>query len=168
MGTLDIILLLIFIPGIILGFAKGFVIQLVSLASLFISAIVAGRFSGPASEWVTAHLDWGETPAKIVCYALVFIVCALLLSLAAKLVTKLVSAASLGWLNRLAGVLFSVVVTALLLGLIISLAEGLAGAGVFKMPAEASESAVYNSLRDFACNVLPMLKNIFVSKCTPV
>ena len=41
MNTLDIILLILFIPGVIRGLTKGFLEQAVSLAGIFISVYLA-------------------------------------------------------------------------------------------------------------------------------
>ena len=47
MGTLDIILLICFIPALVRGIQKGFIEQVISLASIFIGAWMAYRFAEP-------------------------------------------------------------------------------------------------------------------------
>ena len=46
MNTLDIVILLLFIPGIIRGLSKGFLEQAISLAGVVLSVYLAYRFSG--------------------------------------------------------------------------------------------------------------------------
>lgn len=163
MATFDIILLSLFVPALILGLVKGLVTQVVSLVSVVVGVIVAGRFSPDLTEVAMLQFGTEEGPTHVVCFILIFLVCVLVMALVGHLVTKLFKVATLGWLNRLLGALFALVTTALLLGMLISVFEGL-NANWNIVEAEKLENLrVWPLLRDFASGILPQLK-VFVGQ----
>ena len=164
MATFDIILLALFLPGIILGLAKGVVTQIVSLVSVVVGLIVASRFSPELTQIAMLQFGTEEPVTHVVCFILLFLACALLMALVGNLITKLIKVATLGWLNRLLGMLFSIFTTALLLGLLISLFEGLnANWGIID-PEKLADLKVYPILRDFSAGIVPQLK-VFIDQC---
>lgn len=163
MATIDIILLALFIPGLILGLVKGLVTQVVSLVSVIVGVIVAGRFAPDLTEVAMTQFGTQETPTHIVCFIVIFLFCALLMALVGRLITKLFKIATLGWLNRLLGAVFGIFTTALLLGLLISVFEGLNSSWNLMDTEKIAELRVWPILRDFASGILPQLK-VFVGQ----
>lgn len=167
MGTVDIALLAAFVPAIIWGLMKGLVTQVVSLVSIFISAIMAGRFSQPLADLLQQQMQVAEPRfLYLLAFILVFLTCAIVLSLIGRAVTKLVKIATLGWANRLLGAAFAVFSTAFLLGILISVFEGL-NAALGIVDAENLEKLkVYPQFRDFASGIIPQLK-VFIGQYIP-
>jgi len=83
------------------------------------------------------------------------------MALIGHIITKLFKIATLGWLNRLLGAAFSIVTTALVLGLLISAFEGLNASWEIVPPEQLEGYKVYPRLRDLASAVLPQLKIFF-------
>lgn len=161
MNTLDIVLLLLFIPGIIRGLSKGFMEQAISLVGIILSAWIAWKYYTAVGELIAPVLKASETVLDIVSFVLLLIVVLLVLILLAKLLTKLVEMATLGWLNRVLGLVLSLFVTALILGLLATVFDALNQR--FELVTESkvlSESVLYPILRDFADLVFPFLKQI--------
>jgi len=161
MNTLDIVLLLLFIPGIIRGLSKGFMEQAVSLVGIILSAWIAWKYYTAVGQWIAPVLKASETVLDIVSFVLLLIVVLLVLILLAKLLTKVVEMATLGWLNRVLGLVLSLFVTALVLGLLATVFDALNQR--FQLVTESkvlSESVLYPILRDFADLVFPFLKQI--------
>ena len=52
MNVLDIVLIILFIPAIIRGISKGFIEQVIALASLFLSAWLAYLFADKVGTWL--------------------------------------------------------------------------------------------------------------------
>ncbi|MBR3075044.1 MAG: CvpA family protein, partial [Bacteroidales bacterium] len=123
MAVFDIILLALFIPAIIHGIVKGLITQVVSLASVIVGALVAGRFAPDLTQVAMLQFDSEERVTYIICFILIFLFCALVMALVGHLITKLFKLATLGWLNRLLGGIFAIFTTALVLGLLISAFE---------------------------------------------
>ncbi|MCR5327166.1 MAG: CvpA family protein [Bacteroidales bacterium] len=163
MATIDIILLALFIPGFILGLVKGLVTQVVSLVSVVVGVIVAGRFAPDLTEIAMLQFGTQEGPTHVVCFILIFLVCALVMALVGRLITKLFKIATLGWLNRLLGAVFALFTTAILLGLLISVFEGLNASWNIVDPEKYADLRVWPLLRDFASGILPQLK-VFVGQ----
>lgn len=162
MNTLDIVLLLLFIPGIIRGLSKGFMEQAVSLVGIILSAWIAWKYYSSVGQLIAPVLKASQTVLDIVSFVLLLIVVILVLILLAKLLTKVVEMATLGWLNRVLGLVLSLFVTALVLGLLATVFDALNQR--FELVTESkvlSESVLYPILRDFADMVFPFLKQIF-------
>ena len=163
MEVLDIILLAIFIPAIVFGLAKGIIIQVVSLVSVIVGAILAGRFAPELCEVAVRQFDSDPKVSWIICFILIFLVCGLVMALIGKLITKLFKIATLGWLNRLLGAVFAIVTTALVLGLLISAFEGLNASWGLVNGEYFGKLKVYPVLRDFASGIFPQIK-VFVNQ----
>lgn len=160
MGTLDIILLICFIPALVRGIQKGLVEQLVSIISILLGTWLAFRLSLPVGEWLSGYLTMEPKSLQLIAFILVAIVAVLVLSLIGKLITHTLKLASLGWLNRLLGVIFALFKAALVIGLLIFIFESVnAKLGLIK-PDTMGESPVYIALRDAAMKVFPYLQSL--------
>lgn len=71
MNTLDIVILLLFIPGIIRGMSKGFLEQIITLAGIVLSVYLAFKFSDVAGAWLGNYLKVSQTLLNILSFALV-------------------------------------------------------------------------------------------------
>ncbi len=167
MGTLDIILLICFIPAVVRGIQKGFVEQLVAIAAILLGAWLAFRFSSPLSEWASAYVGLEPKVLQVVSFIVIVFVAVLLLTLLGKLVTGTLKAVSLGWINRLLGVVFALLKAALLIGLFIFLFHTLNEKWNLINPETLSGSVVYNALLTAAENVFPYLKEFLTGGTAP-
>ena len=69
MNTLDIIILLCFVPALISGISKGFIEQAIALVSLVLGAWLAYRFSALVSSWLEPVLEVSETALNVISFA---------------------------------------------------------------------------------------------------
>lgn len=161
MNTLDIILLILFIPGIIHGLAKGLMEQAVSLVGIVLGAWLAYKYYAAMGTWLGGFWNASETVLNVVGFAVILLLSFAVVLLLAKLVTKLLDMASLGWINRVLGLVLSLLVTALVLGLLAMAFEALNGQfGFVKDSKLLEESTMYPLLKDFAQAAFPFLKQI--------
>ena len=161
MNTLDIILLLLFIQGVIRGLAKGLMEQAVSLAGIALGAWLAYKYYTEVGAWLGGFWQLSETVLNILGFAIILLLAFAIVMLVAKLITKIIEMASLGWINRVLGLVLSLFVTALTMGLLIMVFEALNGQFGFVTDSKLlEESVVYPLLKDFAQTVLPFLKQI--------
>lgn len=175
MGTIDIILLLCFIPAIVKGLTKGLIEQVVSLVSLLVGVWLAFRFSQPLTEMVEGWKIWGLMATDgetftvdgkivgIVCFTVIVIVAIFVLALIGKLITKALSLASLGWLNRLLGLGFALFKTALVAGLILYVFDPLNSKWGMIGDEALKNSVLYEPLKAFALKVFPFLKELILN-----
>ena len=161
MATLDIILLICFIPGIIRGISKGFLEQALSLAGIVVSVWAAFKFSALVCTWLKPYLSLSETTLNVVAFALILVAVCLVVLIVAKLLTKVLEMSMLGWLDKILGLVFALVVNGLLLGVFVILFDTLNLKFGFVKPEVLDGSVVYTTLRDFCYLVFPYLKAFF-------
>jgi len=118
MSVLDIIILVVLGLCMLLGAMHGIIRQLGSIAGLFLGVWLAFRYSssvaGSALSWIHAS----DTVLKVIAFALILILTVLVMSLLGHMLEKIFTTAALGWLNRLAGVVFSLLAGVMLLGVV--------------------------------------------------
>ena len=162
MATLDIILLICFLPGIIRGISKGFLEQALSLAGIVVSVWAAFKFSALVCTWLKPYLSLSETTLSVVAFALILVAVCLVVLIVAKLLTKVLEMSMLGWLDKILGLVFALVVNALLLGVFIILFDTLNLKFGFVKPETLDGSIVYCTLRDLCYLIFPYLKAFFI------
>lgn len=163
MNTLDIVILVLFIPGIVRGMSKGFIEQAITLIGIVLSAYLAFKFSGLACNWLKNYLTVSETVLQVLGFAVVLVAVLLIVMFVAKLVTAAVEKASLGWLNKVLGLAFSIAVSALVIGLLIIMFDTVnVKFGLVKSPV-LQESLLYGALKDFGYFVFPYLKGLLTA-----
>ena len=163
MGTLDIILLVCFIPSIVTGIRKGFIEQLVNLAAIVVSAWAAFKFSTLLADWMQTFMTVNAKVVQIIAFIVIIVCVAWILILIGKLISNTAKALSLGWLDRLLGLLFSVFKALLLLGIAISAFEGLNAEWHIVNPDSLDASTVYVAIRNTAGTILPFLKDMIAN-----
>ena len=168
METLDIILLLCFVPALITGIRKGVVEQIVSLVSIFAGVWAAFKFSTTLAGWLATILEADAKILNIVSFALTVIVAVVLLHIVGKIISKTLRMASLGWADRLLGFVFALFKAALAIGIIIFVFDPLnAKFGIVKTEI-LDNSIIYTSLRDLATKVFPYLKELLENVQTDI
>ena len=166
MGTLGIILLVLFLPAVIQGLRKGFVKQVISLVALFLGAWLAFKLAVPLAgklDGLVKLKDAAEAGSKwmeIISFTVIFVVVVLVLSLLGNLLTKVIGMASLSWINRLLGFIFSIFKAALLIGLAIFIFDRFNAKLNLVKADTLNASNIYCYLRDFALKFFPYLQSL--------
>lgn len=163
MGAIDIIILLCFIPAIVQGVSKGFVGQVVALASVIVGAFLAFRFSSTVSDWLSDYISASGNLMKVISFAIIVIVVIIVLNLLGNLISKLLKLVMLGWLNKLLGICFAIANTILIIGLVISVIDGLNTNWHFIKPETLDASVLYCGIRDICHTVFPFLQSIITN-----
>lgn len=162
MNSLDIVFLVLFIPGIIRGLTKGFLEQVISLGGIVLSAFLAYRFSGFACDILKDYITVSDTVMRVIGFATVLVLALVAVILLAKLVTKVVEMASLGWLNKILGIVFSLFTTALILSILIILFDTVNVKFELVSSPILQESVLYGHLKNFGYFVFPYLKQLLM------
>ena len=163
METLDIILLVCFVPAIITGISKGLVEQLVSLVSLVVGVWAAFHFSSALAEWLNGYLQVEPKIINICAFALTVVLTVLILNLLGKLISKTLSMASLGWANRLLGLVFALLKAALVIGLLIFIFDPINAKFNLVNQEVLDASVIYSALHDLSMKVFPFLKELIAN-----
>ncbi|MBR1706401.1 MAG: CvpA family protein [Bacteroidales bacterium] len=164
MHVLDIVIAVCFIPGLVRGLSKGFLEQVLCLAGVILGVWAAFRFSGLVCTWLKPYLDISETVLNVVAFALILVAAAYGALLLAKLLTRIVEMALLGWLDRSLGLVFACLVTALVLSVVIILFDTLNVKFALVPEDTLGQSILYGPLKDLGYFVFPYLKELLLKQ----
>jgi len=160
MNLLDIILLILLIPGVIRGASKGFLEQAATILGVILAVYLAYHFSAPVCAWLDQYINVSPTVLHVIGFAVMLagvLICVLFF---AKLLTKAADMASLGWFNRILGFIFSLALSALVLSIFVILFDTVnVKFGILKA-STINESFLYGQLRDLGYLVFPYLKEL--------
>lgn len=160
MSMLDIILLICFIPALVQGVRKGFIAQAISIASIIIGIWASSRFAEVVSEWLGKYITVSDQVMKVVAFALIFIAVFLVLAAVGKLLEGMFKMVTLGWLNRLAGLVFALLKTSLILGILIMVFTSLNDTFDLVSEATLNESVLYPPFKEAAFKIFPYIKDM--------
>lgn len=160
MAIVDIILLICFIPAIVSGISKGFVRQVVEIAAILLGAWVAFRYSSIASIWLSQHIEADKIVLHVICFIVILILTAGLLTLGGHLLTKILKVVSLGWINGALGVVLGIIKAAMIMGLVI-IAFDAVNDSIHLIDKESLDNAViYNKLNELGNDIFPRLRSL--------
>lgn len=160
MNTLDIILILCFIPFLIRGIGKGFIAQVFSILAIVLGAWISFRFSTEVCEWLKPYLDVSQQILNVITFALIMVAAIIGMHLLGKLLHGLFKLVMLGWLDSLLGLVFSLLCGALAVGLFIILFDTL-NTNLHLVKEELlNESVLYGPLKDIAYTIYPYFKDL--------
>lgn len=160
MNILDAIILIALIPAIIQGIRKGFISQAISIISIVVGIWASARFASIVTAWVSQYITASEQVLKIVAFALILVFVFLVLGLLGKLLESVLKLVMLGWVNRLLGVVFSLMKAFLIIGLVIIAFNSLNSSFGIVNPEVISDSVLYGPLKNLADAVFPYIKNM--------
>ncbi len=159
MAIIDIILLICFIPGIVSGLSKGFVREVIETIAILIGAWAAFHFSSSFSAWISESINMDPQLLQIISFILIVVIITLVLKLLGSLITKLLKAITLGWLNGLLGLVFGIVKVGLILGLVIMVFESLNSQFDLLKKGALDDAVVYNTIKDITGQIFPYFKS---------
>lgn len=160
MNILDIILLVCFIPAIISGLRKGFIAQVVAIISIVLGVWLSVKFATLVGSWISQWIEASPQLINIISFAIIFIAVAVLLFTIGKLIEATIKIIMLGWLNKLLGVLFSMLKCILIIGFLIIVFEAINDAFGLVPESYLSDSLLYAPFRDIADSVFPLFKEL--------
>ena len=164
MNILDAIILICLIPALIQGVRKGFISQAISIISFVVGIWASARFANIVTEWVAQYITASEQILKIIAFALILVVVFVVLGLVGRMLESILNFAFLGWVNKLAGVLFSLLKAVLILGLVIMAFNSLNTTFGLVKPEVLTDSVLYDPLKNLADTIFPYIKNMLTVK----
>jgi len=111
MNWLDLIIIVLLAISTLMGLRTGIIKTVLSLAGVIVGVILAGRFYLALSEQLTFIPQ--ENVARIAAFAIILIGIMLVAGILASVLKWLTSIVMLGWVNRLGGALFGLVMGAI-------------------------------------------------------
>ncbi|TDN88105.1 membrane protein required for colicin V production [Salegentibacter sp. 24] len=106
MNTIDIVLALILLYGLVRGFFRGLLAEIASLVGIVAGIYGAIHFSYILSSFFSENMGWDSRYLNLIAFAITFILILFLVTLAGKILTKMAGFAALGIVNKLLGGVF--------------------------------------------------------------
>jgi membrane protein required for colicin V production len=139
------------------GITKGFLIMAASLAALILGVWGAIRFSHLTAALLISYFGVQTKYLGLISFALTFVVIVILVHLLSRAMDKLVKAVALGIVNRLAGLLFSMLKTAFLISIFLVILNGINSRVPFIPDEHKENSLLYQPLSRLAPAIFPFL-----------
>ena len=120
---IDVIFAFIILLAGFNGYSKGFIVALFSFLGLFIGLAAALKLSAAVAEYLEHHVVNNSRWLPLLSFFLVFIAVVFLVSVCARLIRKTLRIVTLGWLDRIAGVLLYIVIYTIIFSILLFYAE---------------------------------------------
>ena len=159
LNWLDIIILLPLLIGLVRGLMKGLITEIIAILAVVFGFIGAKLWGQTFSAWILQQFTWPQAVCDAVAYALLFLGISLALHLAGRLVSRLLSAISLGWMNRLLGGAFGIAKWALIVLAVVFCVNKLDTQFRFMKPELKSSSLLYPTAVKYADKALDYLQS---------
>lgn len=163
MNILDIIILICIIPAIIQGIRKGFLSQAISIASLFLGTWLACEFAITTGCWMSRFITAPEQTLNIIAFIVILIIACIALQLFCKILEKLLEFITLGWVNKLLGMVFALIKCVLILGVAALVFDYINDTFNLVSQEYIASSSLYGTIKEIADVVFPFIKNLLTN-----
>lgn len=119
MNSVDIVLAIILLYGLVKGFFRGFFAELASLIALVAGIYGAIHFSYLLSDILLEKVSWNTYFVNLAAFAITFFVIVFAVSLAGKFLTTVANFAALGIFNKIFGAVFGLITAAFVTSVVI-------------------------------------------------
>ncbi len=161
---LDIIVLVLVVVAIFKGLSNGLIVALFSFIAFIVGLAAALKLSSIVADYIGSSINISARVLPVLAFFAVFFIVVLLIKLGARLIEKVLQLSMLGWLNRLGGVVFYILIYLFICSIVLFYAEQL---HIIK-PETAQASVAYPYLQPMAPKIintigiiLPVFKNMF-------
>jgi membrane protein required for colicin V production len=160
-NILDIILGLFLVYGLYKGLKNGLFVEIASLAAIIIGLYGAIKFSYLTGSYLSQNMDWDENYIKLAAFIITFLAIVILVNMAGKILTKIADFAMLGLLNKIAGGVFGILKTAVILGTLLYFIESASSSFNLIENNTVKESVLYTPVRDIGALVFGNIIEVF-------
>lgn len=161
---LDIIFAVVLVLAVLQGYKRGLIVGLFSFVAVIIGLAAALKLSAVVAVQIGKAVKVSEEWLPLVSFIVVFLVVILLIRLGAKAIERTVETVMLGWVNKLAGVIFYVAIYMIIFSVLLFYAEKMQ----LLQPATISQSVTYSYVQPWGPRVIngigtlvPFFKDIF-------
>jgi len=157
MNYIDIIILVVLGISMVSGFINGLVKEVATLAALILGIWGAIRFSSFTAEKLYDYFDMTGKYVGIVSFLVTFAIIAIIIHFIGLLVDKLMEAVSLGFINKLLGIVFGLFKSVLIMSIIFVVLNAIDARRPFLPKEKIEESMLYNPISDIAPAIFPII-----------
>lgn len=156
MNWIDFVIVVLIVLAVISGFSNGLVREVASLVGLILGIWGAIKFSdftaGKLYEW----FDMTGQYVGIMAFIITFLAIVVIIHFIGTMADKVVETISLGFLNRLLGMVFGAIKNILILSVIFTILNSIDARRHF-LPASVNESRFYMPISDIVPSIFPVI-----------
>jgi membrane protein required for colicin V production len=156
MNWIDLIIVILIVLSVISGFSNGLVKEVASLAGLILGIWGAIKFSSFTAMKLNEWFDMTGQYIGIIAFVITFCAIVIIIHFIGVLADKVVDAVSLGFLNRLLGMVFGAIKNILILSVIFSVLNAIDARRHF-LPESVGESKFYQPISDIVPSIFPVI-----------
>lgn len=160
MNYFDIIIVIPLIWGCYKGYRKGFIIEIASVVALLLAVWGGINLSKLSAVYLGSVFDISEKLMPLISFAVTFIVIVIAVFAIAKLLQKLIKMVALGFVNRLAGLIFGGLKFALILSVVLNLVNVINNQVPIVKDEMKDSSILYGPIEKLAPIIIPGIKNL--------
>ncbi len=153
---IDVVVLLLLLLAIFKGLRKGLIVAVFTFLAFIIGLAAALKLSTAMAAYIGDNVAISQRWLPFIAFILVFIIVALLIRLGAKLLQGAVQMAMLGWVNRIGGVLFYILIYFFIFSLLLFYATQLT---IIK-PSTIQASVSYGFIQPFGPKIINLLGSV--------
>ena len=157
MNWLDATIVIILILSLVTGFINGLVKEVASLAALILGIWGAIKFSTFTAEKLYDYFDMTGHYVGGIAFLITFGIIVVIIHFIGILADKVVSAASLGFINRILGIVFGLLKSVLIMSVFFVVLNAIDARKPFLPKKTIEESKFYNPISDIASVIFPII-----------
>ncbi len=157
MNWIDAAIVIILIISVVTGFINGLVKEVASLAALILGIWGAIRFSAFTAGKLYDYFDMTGQYVGIIAFVITFGVIVIIIHFIGIVADKIVSAAALGFVNRILGMGFGLLKSILIMSVIFVLLNVIDAKRSFLPKDKIEGSYFYNPISDIAPALFPII-----------
>ena len=157
MNWIDAIIVVILILSLVMGFINGLVKEVASLAALILGIWGAIRFSAFTAGKLYDYFDMTGRYVGIIAFIITFALIVVVIHFIGILADKIVNYASLGFVNRILGIIFGLLKSILIMSVCFSILNAIDSKKPFLPKKAIEESRLYNPISDIAPAIFPVI-----------
>jgi membrane protein required for colicin V production len=157
MNWIDFAIVVILIMSIVTGFINGLIKEVASLAALILGIWGAIRFSSFTAEKLYDYFDMTSHYVGIIAFLITFGLIVVIIHFIGILADKIVISASLGFANRLLGIVFGLLKSVLIMSVFFVILNAIDARRPFLPKDKIEGSVFYNPISDIAPAIFPII-----------
>ena len=157
MNYIDAIIIIILGFSLIRGFINGFVKEAASLAALILGIYGAIKFSSFTAAKLYDYFDMSGKYVGIISFVITFAIIVIIIHFIGVILDKVVEAASLGFINRLVGIIFGFLKSVLIMSVVFVVLNAINARHPFLSRKTIEESRFYSPISDVAPAIFPII-----------
>ncbi len=142
MNVLDILIGIPLLWAVYNGFKKGLIVEVSSLLALILGIYGAIHFSDFTADFIRKQFEYDSQYMGYIAFAITFLLIVIGINLLGKLLSSIADAIALGILNKILGVLFSLLKWVIILSIVLFIVNS-ADKKLNFIPAEKKEQSLF-------------------------